>query len=67
MHAEDASPLFSPLSESRWKSPVSYWDRKFYELPFLLVEHGVILALILGLILGARVEESGQPPAEPKS
>jgi hypothetical protein len=47
MHAEDARPPFWPISKWRWKSPVSYWDRKFYALPCLLVEHGALLALIL--------------------
>ena len=47
MHAEDARPLFWPLSKWRWKSPISYWDRKFYALPCLLVEHGAILTLVL--------------------
>jgi LexA-binding, inner membrane-associated putative hydrolase len=46
-HAEDARPLFWPLSRWRWKSPISYWDRKFYAMPCLLVEHGMLLALIL--------------------
>lgn len=49
-HAEDARPMFWPLSRWRWKSPISYWDRKFYALPCLLVEHGVILALILAFV-----------------
>ncbi len=49
-HAEDARPPFWPLSKWRWKSPVSYWDRKFYALPCILVEHGVILALFLGFL-----------------
>ncbi len=46
-HAEDARPPLWPLSRWRWKSPVSYWDRKFYALPCLLAEHGAILALTL--------------------
>ncbi len=50
MHAEDARPPFWPFSRWRWKSPVSYWDRKFYALPFILVEHGAILALILAFL-----------------
>jgi membrane-bound metal-dependent hydrolase YbcI (DUF457 family) len=49
-HAEDARPPLWPLSRWRWKSPVSYWDRKFYALPLLLVEHGAILALVLALV-----------------
>jgi hypothetical protein len=46
-HAEDARPPFWPFSRWRFKSPVSYWDREFYALPCLFVEHGAILALIL--------------------
>ncbi len=49
-HAEDARPPFWPLSKWRWKSPVSYWDRKFYALPCLLVEHAAILALAVALL-----------------
>jgi hypothetical protein len=49
-HAEDARPPFWPLFKWRWKSPISYWDRKFYALPCLLVEHGVILALALAFL-----------------
>ena len=49
-HAEDARPPFWPLFKWRWKSPISYWDRKFYALPCLLVEHGTILALALAFL-----------------
>jgi LexA-binding, inner membrane-associated putative hydrolase len=49
-HAEDARPPLWPLSKWRWKSPISYWDRKFYALPCLLVEHGAILTLVLVLL-----------------
>jgi hypothetical protein len=52
-HAEDARPLFWPLSKWRWKSPISYWDRKFYALPCILVEHGAILALTLAFVYQA--------------
>lgn len=50
MHAEDARPPFWPLARWRFKSPVSYWDRDFYALPCLLVEHGAILALTLSFL-----------------
>jgi hypothetical protein len=49
-HSEDARPPFWPLSRWRWKSPISYWDRKSYALPCLLVEHGAILALVLAFL-----------------
>jgi hypothetical protein len=50
MHAGDARPLFWPLSKWRWESPISYWDRDSYALPFLLLEHGAILALVLAFL-----------------
>jgi len=49
-HAQDARPPFWPLFKWRWKSPISYWDRKFYALPCLLVEHGALLALALAFL-----------------
>ncbi len=50
MHAEDARPPFWPLSGWRFKSPISYWDRKRYALTCLLVEHGAILTLTLAFL-----------------
>lgn len=50
MHAEDARPPLWPLVRWRFKSPVSYWDRKFYALPLIIAEHGAILALVLAFL-----------------
>ena len=49
-HAEDARPPIWPLSRWRFKSPISYWDRKFYALPILVAEHAAILALALAFL-----------------
>lgn len=49
-HADDARPPLWPIVRWRFKSPVSYWDRKFYALPILFVEHGAILALALAFL-----------------
>jgi LexA-binding, inner membrane-associated putative hydrolase len=49
-HADDARPPFWPLLRWRWKSPISYWDRKRYALPLLLTEHGAILMLVLAFL-----------------
>ena len=49
-HAGDARPPLWPLSGWRFESPISYWDRKFYALPCLLVEHGAILVLALAFL-----------------
>jgi LexA-binding, inner membrane-associated putative hydrolase len=62
-HAGDARPLFWPFSTWRWKSPVSYWDRESYALPFILFEHGAIL-LALGLLLHQSKQSPPQSGAE---
>jgi hypothetical protein len=49
-HASDARPPFWPLSKWRWKSPISYWDRKSYALPCVVTEHILILVLALGFL-----------------
>ena len=53
-HAEDALPLFWPLSNWSWQSPVSYWDPGHYGRQFFLVEHGVILLSVLWLLVKRR-------------
>lgn len=49
LHREDAHMHFWPLSQWRFVSPVSYWDRNHYGGPFSLFESalGIIMALYL--------------------
>ncbi len=49
LHREDAHMHFWPLSEWRFVSPVSYWDRNHYGLQFSLFEAvlGIIMAALL--------------------
>ncbi len=49
LHREDAHMHFWPLSEWRFVSPVSYWDRSHYGGPFSLFESalGIIMAIHL--------------------
>ena len=49
-HSKDARPILWPLSQWRWMSPISYWDRECYAVPAMLVEHGVLLALAMSLL-----------------
>ncbi len=49
-HTKDALPLFWPLSNLVWQSPVSYWDPGHYGRQFFLVEHGAILLTVLWLL-----------------
>ena len=49
-HAEDACPVFWPLSRRRFRGPVSYWDRSHHALPFALAEHGALLFVAAWII-----------------
>ncbi len=54
-HAEDALPLFWPLSNWTWQSPVSYyWDSPHYGREFFIVEHGALLLTVLWLLVRRR-------------
>jgi hypothetical protein len=54
LHREDAHMHFWPLSEWRFVSPVSYWDRNHYGAEFSLFEAvlGIIMALRLFATFG---------------
>lgn len=45
VHREDAHRHFWPLSNVRFKSPISYWDRDHYGNIFVLFEVGLVLVL----------------------
>ena len=42
-HAEDARPVFWPLSKRRFEGPVSYWDRAHHARLFALAEHAALV------------------------
>jgi hypothetical protein len=49
-HAEDARPLFWPLSSWLWQSPVSYWNPDRYGSEFFFAEHALILLGVLWIV-----------------
>lgn len=51
-HADDARPLFWPISEWTWASPVSYYNPLYYGSEFRLAEHGLMLLILLWLLKG---------------
>ena len=51
-HVDDTRPLFWPLLDRRWSSPVSYYNPLYYGREFMLVEHVIMLAIIAGLLVG---------------
>ena len=63
-HAEDARPILWPLSEWRFRSPISYWDRSYHGHAFAAVEHGTLL-LIVARTISRRVR--APRPSDPWS
>ena len=53
-HVDDVHPLFWPLSDWTWSSPVSYYNGASYGRQFFIVNHGLML-LAMALLLVARL------------
>ncbi|MDP8951183.1 MAG: metal-dependent hydrolase [Actinomycetota bacterium] len=62
-HAEDARPILWPISEQRFRSPLSYWDRSHHARAFTMVEHGTLLLLVAWTI--SRRIRAPRPPDPP--
>lgn len=50
-HVDDTRPLFWPITDWEWASPVSYHNPLYYGREFFAVSHGLMLLLILGLFI----------------
>lgn len=50
-HAEDVRPLFYPLSDWTWSSPVSYYDSDYYGGIFSLASNGLAVAMMAVLLV----------------
>jgi phospholipid N-methyltransferase len=50
-HASDARPHLWPLTNRRWRSPVSYWERRAHGTPVLVAEHVAVAALAVRLLM----------------
>ncbi|MGI8866635.1 MAG: metal-dependent hydrolase, partial [Rubrobacteraceae bacterium] len=53
-HVDDTRPLFWPLSNWEWSSPVSYYNSAYYWTEFQLVNNSLMLFLIV-LLLALRI------------
>lgn len=53
-HVDDVRPLFWPLSDWTWSSPVSYYNSAYYGRQFFVVNH-VLMLLTMALLLVARL------------
>ena len=50
-HVNDVRPLFWPLTDWTWSSPVSYYDSAYYGREFFLANHGMMLLTMLALLV----------------
>ncbi len=58
-HVDDVRPLFWPLSDWTWASPVSYYNSAYHGREFFLVNHGLMLLTMTGLLV-ARLRRRGK-------
>jgi membrane-bound metal-dependent hydrolase YbcI (DUF457 family) len=49
-HVDDTRPLFWPISDWEWSSPVSYYSPLYYGREFFAISHGLMLLIILWLL-----------------
>ena len=54
-HVSDGYALFYPLSDYRFPSPVSYWERAYHAREFFWVSHILMIGLLL-LWLGLKLK-----------
>ncbi|MDP8901463.1 MAG: hypothetical protein M3N33_10055, partial [Actinomycetota bacterium] len=50
-HVNDARPLFWPLSDWTWASPVSYYNGAYYGQQFFAINHGLMLPTMAALLV----------------
>ena len=64
-HVDDTRPLFWPISDWEWSSPVSYYNSSYYGREFFFVSHALMLLTIAWLLvkrLPARRKRSDGAP-----
>ncbi len=65
-HADNARPLFWPLSDWTWASPVSYYDPLHYGKEFFLISH-VLILLMMAALLVRWIRSRNKNPTETSS
>jgi hypothetical protein len=56
---DDVRPLFWPLSDWTWSSPVSYYNSAYHGREFFLVSHALMVLTMLALLV-ARLRRRGK-------
>ncbi len=63
-HVDDMRPLFWPISDWTWSSPVSYYNSAYYGREFFAVSHALIFLIMAGLLV-RRIRRRDEKPAAP--
>ena len=50
-HVNDTRPLFWPLTDWQWSSPISYYNSNYYGRQFFFVSHALMLSTMAGLLI----------------
>ncbi|CAN5696581.1 hypothetical protein BH24ACT22_BH24ACT22_20390 [soil metagenome] len=50
-HVDDTRPLFWPISDWQWSSPVSYYNSNYYGRQFFFISHALIVLTMVGLLI----------------
>jgi len=50
-HVDDVRPLFWPITDWTWSSPVSYYNPRYHGREFFAINHGLMLLIIVGLFI----------------
>ncbi len=53
-HVSDGYPIFFPLSEYRFPTPVSYWESEYHAREFFIIGHS-LMAILLAIWLGGKL------------
>jgi phospholipid N-methyltransferase len=62
-HRTDARPVLWPLSQRRWHSPVSCWDRRAHAVPVTVAEH-LLTAVAVAMIAQQGWQHRHSTPAD---
>jgi membrane-bound metal-dependent hydrolase YbcI (DUF457 family) len=50
-HVDDTRPLFWPISDWQWSSPISYYNSNYYGRQFFFISHALIVLTMAGLLI----------------
>lgn len=60
-HVDDTRPVFWPVSNWEWSSPISYYNPLYYGQEFFVLSHGLMLLVVLSLLIKRTVDRRKAP------